>query len=158
MVSNMESDEARQQLGIALRAEAAPYIDYPPTPWWYFPAVGAWAAGMIGAFTWWRSNVAMFLGVLAALIAVELVFIAWMRRRHGALPMPGRGTPPREIAAAWRGYAAGLLAVAVAVALTWWLAGTPVAAGVAFVLVTAGLVMYERRYASAAAKVRSRLT
>ncbi|MEV0128754.1 hypothetical protein AB0H83_09845 [Dactylosporangium sp. NPDC050688] len=154
----MESDEARQQLAIVRRAEAAPYIDYPPTPWWYSPAVGAWAAGMVGAFTWWRSDAAVFVGLLAALIAVELVFVAWMRRRHGALPMPGRGTPPREIAAAWRGYAAGLPVVALAVALTWWLAGAPVAAGVTFVLVTAGLAAYERRYAAAAAKVRSRLS
>ncbi|WP_460491308.1 hypothetical protein [Dactylosporangium cerinum] len=112
---------------------------------------------MIGAFTWWRSDAVLFLGTLAALIALELVFLTWMRRRHGALPMPGRGTPPHEITAAWRGYAVALPVVALAVALTWWLAGVPIAAGVAFVLVTAGLAVYERRYAAAAAKVRSRL-
>lgn len=157
MVSSMESDEVREQLALVQRAEAAPYIDYPRTPWWYSPAVGTWVAAMIGAFTWWRSDAVLFTGSLGALIVLELLFLTWMRRRHGALPVPGRGTPPREIAAAWRGYAIALPVVAVAVALTWWLAGVPVAAGVAFVLVTAGLAVYERRYAAAAAKVRSRL-
>ncbi|WP_460491309.1 hypothetical protein [Dactylosporangium cerinum] len=33
----MESDEVREQLALVQRAEAAPYIDYPPTPWWYSP-------------------------------------------------------------------------------------------------------------------------
>ncbi|MEV4515795.1 hypothetical protein AB0K00_43430 [Dactylosporangium sp. NPDC049525] len=154
----MESDEVREQLALVQRAEAAPYIDYPPTPWWYSPAVGAWVAAMIGAVSWWRSDTALSLAIVTALIALEGIFLAWMRRRHGALPMPGRGTPPREIAAAWRGYAIAVPVVVLVVALSWWLAGAPVAAGVAFVLVTAGLTVYERRYAAAAAKVRSRLT
>ena len=157
MLSGMESYEAREQLEIVRRAEAAPYIDYPRTPWWYAPSVGAWVGAMIGAFSWWRENAAIFSGLLATLVVLEVVFLAWMGRRHGALPMPGRGTPPPEIAAAWRGYALALPGVALAVALTWWLAGPPVAAGVSFVLVTAGLAVYERRYALAAAKVRARL-
>jgi hypothetical protein len=157
MVSAVESYDPREQLDIVRRAEAAPYIDYPATPWWYSPVVGAWVAAMIGVFSWWRSNLPLAIGLLVALVALEGAFIAWMRQRHGALPMPGRGTPPREIASVWRGYGFTVPAVALAVALTWWLAGAPVAAGVAFVLVTAGLAFYERRYAVAAAKVRSRL-
>lgn len=39
-LSTMESDEARELLKVAERAEAAPYLDYPPTPWWYYPVVG----------------------------------------------------------------------------------------------------------------------
>lgn len=39
----------------------------------------------------------------------------------------------------------------------WWFVGVPVAAAVAFVLVTAGLVVYERKYAVAAGRVRDRL-
>ena len=139
------------------RAEAAPYINYPPTPWWYFPAVGLWAAAMIGAFTWWRVNVGLFVGVLAALLILAVVFLSWMQRRHGALPMPGRGTPPAEIASVWRGYFLSLPVIVLAVALVWWQGGVPVAAAVAFVLVTAGLAFYERRYALAAARVRQRL-
>lgn len=139
------------------RAEAAPYVDYPPTPWWYFPSVGLWAAALIAAFAWWRENTVLFIGTIVVLVALEGAFIAWMSRRHGALPMPGRGTPPAEIAVVWRGYFAGVAVVVAVVGLVWWLAGPPVAAPVTFVLVTAGLVLYERRYAVAAAKVRERL-
>ena len=62
-----------------------------------------------------------------------------MRRRHGALPMVGHGRPPAEIAVLWRGYFVGLAVVVVAVAAGWWTGGVPVAAPVAFVLVTAGI-------------------
>ncbi len=99
----------------------------------------------------------LFVAVLAVLVVLELVFVGWMQRRHGALPWPGRGRPPAEIAAVWRGYLLALPVVAAVVALASWLGGVPVAAGVAFVLVTAGLTGYERRYARAAAQVRERL-
>ncbi|SNT44216.1 hypothetical protein SAMN05421812_10687 [Asanoa hainanensis] len=150
--------DAREQLRIVESASAAPYVEYPPTPWWYAPAVGGWTAGVVGTFEWWRVNAGLFLGALAALLVVELVFVSWLRRRHGALPFPGRGRPPSEIAAVWRHYLVGLLVVAALVALTWWLTGPAVAAGVAFVLVTLGLAAYERVYARAATEVRSRLS
>ncbi|MBQ0901056.1 hypothetical protein [Micromonospora sp. U21] len=153
----MESTGIEEQLRAAERGAAAPYVNYPPTPWWYAPAIGAWAAAMIGTFTWWRENAALFMASLAALIAVEALFVVWMRRRHGALPMPGKGTPPAEIAAVWRGYFAALPVVTLVVGLVWWLVGIPAAAGAAFVLVTVGLAVYERRYASAAAGTRARL-
>jgi hypothetical protein len=153
----MESTEARDQLLLVERAESAPYIQYPPSPWWYAPAVGLWAAVFIGVFTWFRVNSALFAGSLAMLLVIELVFVIWMRRRHGALPMPGHGKLPAEIAWVWRGYFAGLGVIAVVVALAWWLGGVPVAAVVAFVVVTAGIALYERTYATAAAKVRERL-
>ncbi|GIF97556.1 hypothetical protein [Catellatospora citrea] len=153
----MESIEVAEQLKAAERGAAAPYVDYPPTPWWYAPSVGAWVAAMIGTFTWWRENAGLFVGSLVALIAVEILFITWMRRRHGALPMPGKGTPPVEIAGVWRGYAAALPVIALLVAAAWLLGGVPAAALAGFVLVTAGLAVYERRYAVAAAKTRARL-
>jgi hypothetical protein len=153
----VESIGVREQLAAAERGAAAPYVDYPPTPWWYAPSVGAWVAAMIGTFVWWRANAGLFLGSLAALLVVEAVFVVWMKRRHGALPTPGRGRPPAEIAKVWRGYAAALPVVAVAVGLFWWLAGLPWAVGAAFVAVTAGLALYERRYAAAAARTRARL-
>lgn len=148
----------REQLQALRRGEAAPYISYPPTPWWYAPAIGAWTAAFIGTFSWWRVNGAAFTGALAVLLALNAVFVTWMRRRHGALPMPGRGRAPTEIVVLWRGFAVVLPMIAALVALAWWLGGIPVAAGVAFVLVTAGLAVYERRYAGAAARVRSRLS
>ncbi|GIF69560.1 hypothetical protein Ais01nite_75950 [Asanoa ishikariensis] len=154
----MEIAEAREQLRAVERASAAPYVQYPPSPWWYAPAVGAWVAGIVATFVWWRVNAALFLAALGVLIALELVFVFWARRRHGALPFPGRGRPPSEIAAVWRRYLIGALAIVSSVALTWWLTGPLVAAGVAFVLVTGGIAAYERRYARAATEVRSRLS
>lgn len=144
-------------LKVAERAEAAPYLDYPTTPWWYYPAIGAWAAGMIGAFVWWRESIPMFAGTLAALIIAEIAFINWMQRRHGAMPVPGRGTPPKEIGAVWRGYFLALPVVALAIAAVWWLGSVLVAAAAAFVLVTGGLVVYEKRYQRAVDAVRARL-
>lgn len=156
-LSGMESDEARELLRVAERAEAAPYLDYPPTPWWYYPVIGAWAAGMIGAFTWWRESIPLFVGTLVVLIVAEIVFLNWMQRRHGALPRPGRGSPPAEIGVEWRNYFVALPIVAVVVAGAWVLGGVLAAAGVAFVLITGGLVIYEKRYARAAEAVRARL-
>ena len=156
MLSNMESTPA-EQLQAAERGAAAPYISYPPTPWWYFPAIGAWAAAFVGTFAWWRVDGVRFLLSLVLLIALELLFVAWMKRRHGALPMPGRGRPPAEIASVWRGYAAGFLVVIAAIGVAWWLGGIAIGAVTAFLTVTAGLVVYEWRYAAAAAHVRERL-
>ncbi|WP_020390461.1 hypothetical protein [Kribbella catacumbae] len=152
----MESD-AREQLQIVERAEAAPYIHYPRTPWWYPPVVGLWVAAMITAFLWWRANTALFAASVAILLVLEGAFLAWMQRRHGAMPMPGRGTPPKEIGAVWRRYFMSLPVVIAVVGLAWWLIGVHAAALTAFVVVTAGLAYYERRYAAAAAKVRERL-
>jgi hypothetical protein len=154
----MESFSAREQLAAAERGAAAPYITYPRTPWWYAPLVGAWTAAMIGTFLWWRVNAVLFTVALVVLVAAENLFVIWLRRRHGAFPLLGKGTPPAEIAALRRRFGAGLAVVAVVVAAVWWLAGIPAAAGVAFVLVTAGLAYYERRYAAAAARIRARLS
>ncbi|ORM30215.1 hypothetical protein [Williamsia sp. 1135] len=154
----MESDEARELLRLAERAEAAPYLDYPPTPWWYYPVIGAWAAGMIGDFGWWRESIPLFVGTLVVLIIAEIVFVTWMQRRHGSLPQPGRGSPPAEIGVEWRNYFLALPIVTVVVAVAWWLGGVLTAAVVAFVLITCGLVIYEKRYARAADAVRARLT
>ena len=153
----MESTSPEEQLRAIERGEAAPYISYPPTPWWYSPMVDAWAAAFVGAFAWWRVNGPLFIASLVVLTALEVVFIGWLKRRHSALPWPGYGRPPAEIASVWRGYAAGLVVVAAAVGVSWWLGGVPAGAAVAFVTVTGGLALYERRYAQAAARVRERL-
>jgi hypothetical protein len=153
----MESSPLPEQLRAVERGEAAPYVRFPPTPWWYAPVVGAWAAALVGTFSWWRVNAALFVAWLLLLIVLEGLFIGWLKRRHGALPMPGYGRPPAEIASVWRGYAAGLVAAIAAIAVAWWLGRVAVGAVVAFVTVTAGLAVYERRYAVAAARVRERL-
>jgi hypothetical protein len=38
-------------LAEAERAAAAPYVDYPPSPRWFAPAAGLWAAGLVLAAT-----------------------------------------------------------------------------------------------------------
>jgi len=153
----MESTPPSEQLRAAERGEAAPYVRFPPTPWWYSPVVGAWAAAFVGTFAWWRVNAVLFVTSLVVLIVLEGLFIGWLKRRHGALPRPGYGRPPAEIASVWRGYAAGFVVVIAAIAVAWWLGGVAAGAAVAFVTVTAGLAVYERRYAVAAARVRERL-
>jgi hypothetical protein len=152
----MESD-AEEQLRIIERADAAPYISYPKTPWWYPPVAGLWVAALIGTFTWWRESGLLFVGSLAVLLGLEVVFLTWMQRRHGAMPFPGRGRPPREIGRIWVRYFQAVPVLVIAIGLAWWLAGVLAGAVTAFVLVTAGIWYYERRYAIAAAKVRERL-
>jgi hypothetical protein len=44
----MESTPPSEQLRAAERGEAASYVRFPPTPWWYSPVVGAWAAVRVG--------------------------------------------------------------------------------------------------------------
>ncbi|SCF25313.1 hypothetical protein [Micromonospora mirobrigensis] len=153
----MESIDPREQLKVAERGAAAPYLDFPPTPWWYAPSIGAWIAAMIGTFIWWRENAVLFTGSLVILVTAEILFIHRMQRRHGALPRPGKGTPPDEIAGVWRRYLASLPVLVLVVGVVWWLVGVPAAAVTAFVLVTVGLTAYERRYAVAAAEARARL-
>ena len=150
-------DEIRSALLAAERAAAAPYIDYPASPAWYAPVTGLWFAAFVGAFTWWRGSTALFVSFLVVLIALEAGFLAWMQKRHGALPMPGTGTPPAEIGRVWRGYYAGCVLVLGLVALVWWQFGVPPAALTTFVLVASALTWYERAYAKAAGSVRERL-
>ena len=159
MLSGMETnqEEVRRALLVAERAAAAPYIDYPASPAWFAPVSGLWFAALVGVFTWWRESVAVFVVALALLIALEAGFFAWMRQRHGALPMPGTGTPPVEIGRIWRGYFAGCGVVITAVALVWWQFGVLPAAATTFVLVASGLTWYERAYISSAGAVRERL-
>jgi len=152
----MESD-AEEQLRIIERAEAAPYISYPKSPWWYPPVAGLWVAALIGAFTWWRDNSLLFVSSLAVLLGLEIAFLTWMQRRHGAMPFPGRGRPPGEIRRIWIRYILAVPVLMIAVGLAWWLVSVLAGAVTAFALVTAGIWYYERRYAVAAAKVRERL-
>jgi hypothetical protein len=152
----MESIPPAEQLRVIARGEAAPYVHFPPTPRWYFPAAGVWAGALVGSFSY-RTHIALFAGTLVTLIALEVLLVAWQKRRHGALPLPGYGRPPAEIVSVWRGYVAGMVVIAGAVALAWRLGGIPAGAVTAFATVTAGLVLYERRYARAAARVTERL-
>lgn len=112
---------------------------------------------MVGAFAWWRENTPLLVGALVILSIAEIAFFNWMQRRHGAMPIPGRGRPPAEIGALWRRYYLTLPAIALVIAAAWWLGGIGVAASITFVLVTGGLVFFEKRYERAVGAVRARL-
>ena len=146
----------RTALADAERAATLPFTEYPPTPWWFPPAVGAWSALMVLAVDSIDSAPAVFLPLLVALLALEGAFFAWYRRRSGMWPSL-RQAPP-EFVAPLRWYAVGVLAILAAIAVCWWASGPGLAAVVAFVLVTAGLWRYERAYASAADATRRRVS
>lgn len=149
------SDSAREMLQAADRAAAAPWTDYPPTPWWYPPATGVWAGLLVLVIGQQDSRPALSVVGLVALIAVEFGFVAWYRRYRGTMPS---SAPPEEFRAAM----ARLLLGAVAIGgLGWLLAhgvGMLAAATAVGVLVTVLITWYERAYAAAAAAARARLS
>jgi hypothetical protein len=158
MFADMESSlDPAERVRAMHRAEAAPYVGMPPSPWWVPPFFGAWVAAYVGAFSFWTANELVFIVAMIVLSAGMGAFLGWLTRRFGALPMPGRGTPPPEIRREYRRYAVGVAVIVGLVACVWWWAGVPAAAAAALVLVTAGLSLYQARYERAAAAVRERL-
>ena len=148
----MESDEIRQVLHEAERAEAAPWTDYPPTPRWYPPATGLWATLLTAVFGGLDGSTRSLF--VLALVAVELVFIRWYTRYRGGMWPTGR--PPREFrpAIAWF-----LLGLAVITGAALALATVSLVAAVVLVAVAVTLLVarYEQAYADAARRARERL-
>jgi hypothetical protein len=156
MVSTMETTpDPRQQLREAERAAAAPYVDYPRTPGWYAPVVGAWSAALVAVLATRSSHPVLSVVVLVALVAAEGGFLAWYRNKRGTMPSM-RQVPP-EIRREMSRYLVGLVVVVAAVVAAAVLLSGLLAALLAFVLVTGGLTVYERRYERAAAATRARL-
>jgi hypothetical protein len=156
LLSGMESvHEAQAALAVSERASAAPYVDYPPTPKWYPFAAGAWCALMVLALHGLSSSTAIFAPIVVALVAIEVAFIAWYRRYRRTMPTLRHA--PREINAAFKRYFAGCVVALVICAVAWVALGPYVCAGVTFVIVAAGLELYERNYAAAAAATKRRL-
>ena len=155
MLSCMESiEEIREQQRVAERAAAAPYVDYPPTPLWYPPLMGLWAFAATVLFTHPHASGAVRVVGELVLLAAVFALVWWQRRVRGVWPT---GRAPREIRRVMAGFVAGTvvvvgLVVGLRVAANVW-----VAAGVALVVVTMGLVWYEKAYARASDRVRERL-
>jgi hypothetical protein len=152
----MESDQ-REELRRLERAEAAPYVAYPPTPRWYVPATGLWAAAYCANMAWMRAGGPEWaiLPIVVVLVALAGLFLGWYRRYHGAFPSLSGPKPP-EIRRAYAAYLLGAAAVAgVLVTLIWVV--PPVAPAAALVLVSGGVWLYERAYGKTAARVRERL-
>lgn len=157
MVSSMESNsEAREELREMERAEVSPYVDYPPTAWWYPPAMGLFA----GAFL---MSLALIVGrnwlgfvALGSLLVIEGIAISCYQRYHGAMPSSLRN-PPLEFRPLFRRFFAGYLGIVVIAAALWILIAPWVAAIVTIVLVTVALMVYEKAYAAKAAQTKARL-
>jgi hypothetical protein len=150
----MESDEIRRALREADRAEAAPWTDYPPTPRWYPPATGAWAAGLTVALAGLEGGDRG--AAVLVLLAVECCFLAWyLRYRGGAMPT---GWAPREFRRAIALFLGAIALIAVAVSGLALLAGAWAGAVLALVAVTGVVTWYERAYADAARRARERLS
>ena len=149
----MESDEIRRVLREAERAEAAPWTDYPPTPRWYPPATGLWAAGLALAFGGLDDRDRAL--TLVVLVTLELVFLRWYTRYRGGMWPTGR--PPREFRPAIAWFLAALTAVAAA-AFALAAVSLPVMVVFVGIAVTLILARYEQAYADAARRARERLT
>jgi hypothetical protein len=148
----MESDDLRQSLREAERGEAATWIDYPPTPRWWAPMFGVWAAVL-------AANIGYVGGLVGALVTLALAafmggVIGWQRRVRGTFPT---GRPPREL----NGSMFRLMGGAAVLAVAAWAIGALVAVWLAVVLTGVGswalVEWYERAYARDAERVRRRL-
>lgn len=160
----MESDaELRERLRVAERAAAAPYVDYPPTPWWYPAMLAVYAAALALVFGAARGQLTFFGELVAVAVLLLAVFLLgawwrWDRNRRGTWPRVWRfSSAPPEIRPVMRRWFAGFVVVlAVAAALVVWVS-VWLAAPVAAVITYLGVVWYERVFGRAAARVRERL-
>ena len=148
----MESNELRESLREAERGKASTWIDYPPTPRWWAPMFGVWAA----VFTANEGYVGGLPGALVTLVLAAFMggVIGWQRRVRGTFPT---GRPPRELNASLLGLFAG----AAVIALVAWLVAVQVAVWAAVVVAGLGswalVAWYERVYARVSDRVRDRL-
>lgn len=152
----METDPRDLLRGVE-RAEAAPWVDYPPTPRWYPPAVGLWSAALLGLAAYDSTGLTgelVRLGGLVAMLALLGVFQVWYRRYRGTMPT---GRPPLELRRPARVFAVTGLAVAALGLLLAYTAPVWVGPLVAFALMTPLVAWYERAYARAARATRERL-
>jgi hypothetical protein len=156
MVSIMETDATPQEaLAAAERATASVWTDYPPTPAWYFPAVGAWGAVLVYAISGVDSS-AVQVPVILGLVALSGGFMGWYQRYRGA--MPKLTSAPPEFRSAILAFFAVYAVLIAAVVVVGFALDLPLAAAAGtFVVATAGLYVYEKAYESAARRTKDRL-
>lgn len=151
-MENTEHAQLRESLRAAERAEAAPWIDYPPTPAWYPVSVATWAAALTMSFT--IDSTPVRLVVVFTLIALEFGFLGWYRRYRGTMPA---GKVPPELSKPFYGFLAANLAIMAGAFAIGSLVAVWAAAIFVFVTVLPSLTAYERVYERAAARTRARL-
>jgi hypothetical protein len=152
MESDSRRDSVREQLSEMERGELVSWVVYPPTPAWWAPFFGLWAAVLtlvIGLL----DDVVLALAQLA-LVSVMFVVIAWDRRRRGTYPS---GLPPRAFTAAVLWLVVGAAAVAGLAVLVAVYGSVWVAAVVAGAAAWAIVAWYEREYAAIASRLREQL-
>lgn len=152
MESDLDRDLLTDQLREAERGAVAPWVSYPPVPWWYAPAYGAWATTY--TLTLLLDGDAVRTVLQALHVVAMIAAIALIRRWRGTYP---RGRAPRELNAPFALLVGGALVVLGVVSLLFQLVSPWLAAVAAFVLATLLVQLYERRYAAAAQRVRERL-
>lgn len=152
----MENERGADLLRELERAEAAPYVDYPPTPAWYFPAAGAWFAGITGVQGLTEDHLPLAIALVVVLLGALGAFCAWYARYRGAMPSILRRAP-RGMHRTFIAYFVGVALVLGAVWGTGEEVGWGWASALMFVLATVGLWLHEKSYAAAAARVRDRL-
>src|SRR5688572_8216865 len=82
----METDATpRDALAAAERATASIWTEYPRTPAWYYPAVGAWGAAVVYTVAGVDSSVVQ-VPVMLALVGLSAGFMGWYQRYRGAMP------------------------------------------------------------------------
>ncbi len=154
MESNSDLNAIEHQLADAERLGTVAWTEYPPTPLWFFPAVGAWFAFfMLCMLNMWDN--AVWIAPMIGAVVLEGAFIGWMTKRRGVFPR--LSTMPAEFAPAARWYAVGVaVVVGVGFALMYFVSML-LGAAVVFTLSTAGLYWYEQGYERAAAATRARV-
>lgn len=151
----METTESA--LRAAERAAAAPFIEYPATPWWYPLLVAGFMTAMPGGPVLIRhGHTFLGFGVQALAVGALFAFLTVYRKKWGAWPRMAAAPP--EIKEAYRWYAltfaAGIFCCIGAWVAGGWQLGLPVIFVATFVLVW----VYERTvYPRAARRVRERL-
>jgi hypothetical protein len=156
MVSVMETDATPQEaLAAAERATASIWTDYPRTPAWYYPAVGAWAAAVVYTVAGVDSSLVQ-VPVVLGLVALLGAFYGWYQRYRGAWPK--LTSAPPEFRRAIGAYLAVYTLLVAAVIVVGFVLDLPAVAAVGtFVVATAGLYVYEKAYEAAALRTKQRL-
>lgn len=156
MVADVESYlDARTALDEMERAEASPYVDYPPTPAWYAPSVGLFAGALVCGIAVLISSVWLGCMVIGGLVVLEGAFLRWYSRVHGALPTLRH--PPTEFRPLFWRFAVGYVALIVIAVALWFLANAWITAITVAVMATVAVMIYEKAYAAAAARTKVRL-
>lgn len=151
-MENNEHAQLRESLRAAERAEAAPWIDYPPTPAWYPVSVALWGAALTMSFS--LEATPLRLVVVFGLVGLEIGFLRWYRRYRGTMPA---GKVPAELRQPFYAFLAVNFAIMGAAFAIGSLVAIWVAAVFVFVTVLPSLTWYEHLYERAAARTRARL-